>query len=119
MPAKAKRVALRSAIAGKLQDAELVVADLKGFSQPSSKAARKVLADLGAPRRAVIVVAERDDNLWKSFRNFPDVAVRTADELCAFDVVAGGLVIAESAAMDLLVARVGQQDEAQAAGGDA
>lgn len=119
MPAKAKRVALRSAIAGKLQDAELVVADLKGFSAPSSKAARKVLADLGAPRRAVIVVAERDDNLWKSFRNFPDVAVRTADELCAFDVVAGGLVIAESAAMDLLVARVGQKDGAEAAGGDA
>jgi large subunit ribosomal protein L4 len=94
-----------------------VVADLKGFTQPSAKSARKVLADLGAPRRAVIVVAERDDNLWKSFRNFPNVSVKTAAELCAHDVVAGGLVIAESSAMDQLAARVGQQE--QAVGGDA
>lgn len=107
MPAKARRVALRSALAGKLADGELVVADLGEFPQPSARAARKVLADLGSPRRAVIVVAERDDNLWKSFRNFPGVAVRTAAELCALDVVAGGLVVAEGSAMDQLAVRVG------------
>lgn len=111
MPAKARRVALRSAIAGKLADGELVVADLGEFPQPSARSARKVLADLGAPRRTVIVVAERDDNLWKSFRNFPGVSVRTAGELCALDVVGGGLVVAEGAAMDQLAARVGASTE--------
>ena len=33
------------------------------------------------------------------------VQVRTASELCAFDVAAGGVVIAENAAMDQLAAR--------------
>ena len=107
MPVKARRVALRSAIAGKIADGELVVADLGEWGEPSSKSARKVLADLGAPRRACVVVADRNDNLYKSFRNFPRVEVRTAAELCAYDVVNGGTIIAEQTALDQLSARVG------------
>ena len=107
MPAKARRVALRTAIFGKLSDDELVVASLGEFPQPSAKSARKILADLGSPRRALVVVSERNDNLWKSFRNFPRVSVRTAMELCADDVIAGGTIIAESSAMAQLAERVG------------
>jgi len=107
MPAKARRVALRAALAGKLADDEVVIADLGGFPAPSAKTARRVLADLGSPRRVLVVLGERQENVWKSFRNFPGVIVRTADELCAYDVVAGGLVVAESSAMDALAARVG------------
>ncbi len=107
MPVKARRVALRSAIAGKLADGELVVADLGEWGEPSAKSARKVLGDLGTPRRACVVIAERNENLYKSFRNFPLVTVRTAAELCTFDVVNGGIIIAEQGAMDALAARVG------------
>ena len=115
MPTKARRVALRSAIAGKLADGEVVIADLGRFPQPSSKSARKILSDLEATKRACVVVAERDGNLWKSFRNFPRVVVRTAAELCAYDVVSGGTIIAERAAMDQLVGRVGVRTEGGAA----
>ena len=107
MPAKARRVALRSALAGKANDEEIVVADLSGFDAPASKAARKLLADLGSPRKALVIIAAHDENVWKSFRNFPGVMVRTAADVCAHDVVNGGIVIAESAALDALVARVG------------
>ena len=107
MPAKAKRLATRTALLGKLQDGEVVVADLGGFSEPSARAARKILADLGSPKRALVVLAEPKEMVWKSFRNFPRVNVRTAANLCAHDVVAGGLIIAESAALDALAARVG------------
>jgi large subunit ribosomal protein L4 len=106
-PAKQRRVATRSAILGKLKDGEVVVADLGGFSQPSAKTARKILADLGSPRRALVVLAQPNTNVWKSFRNFPGVTVRSAVDVCAFDVVSGGLMIAESAALDALAQRVG------------
>lgn len=109
MPAKARRVALRAALLGKMRDEELVVASLGEFPQPSAKSARKILADLGSPRRALVVVSERNENLWKSFRNFPRVSVRIALELCADDVVGGGIIIAESSAMDQLASRVGLQ----------
>lgn len=105
MPKKARRVALRSALAGKLADGEVVVADLDHVTAPSAKAARKILADLGAPKYALVVLAEPNENVFKSFRNFPGVAVRTAAELCAYDVIAGGTLIAEHAAMDQLAAK--------------
>jgi len=107
MPKKARRVATRSALFGKLKDGELVVADLGEFSAPSSKGARKILADLGKPRRALVVLSQPNEHIWKSFRNFPGVNVVTAVELCAFDVVNGGLIIAEAAAMEALSTRLG------------
>jgi large subunit ribosomal protein L4 len=108
MPAKARRVALRTALLGKLQDGEVVVTDLGDFPAPSAKAARKVLQDLGSPRRALIVLAEPNVNVWKSFRNFPGVGVTTALDLCAHEVVEAGLVLAESAALESLTQRVGR-----------
>jgi len=110
LPARERRVALRSAIYGKLKDGELVLADLASVRDgeaPSAKSARKVLADLGAPRRAVVVIAEHDETIWKSFRNFPGVVVRPASDLCAFDVASGGLVICEPGAFEALGKRVG------------
>ena len=106
-PAKERRVATRTALLGKLMDGEVVLADLGGFTKPSAKSARKVLADLDSPRRAVIVLAEPRDAAWRSFRNFPGVKVRTADEVCAHDLVSGGLVITQTAALERLTARVG------------
>ncbi len=107
MPAKARRVATRSALLGKLQDDEVVIADLGEFAAPSAKAARKVLADLGSPRRALVVLAQHDVNVWKSFRNFPLVEVKEARNVCALDILNGGLLVLESAAMEALVERVG------------
>jgi large subunit ribosomal protein L4 len=108
MPAKARRVATRTALLGKLLDGEVVVADLGTFARPSAKSARKILADLGGPRRALVVIESHDEALWKSFRNFPGLSVRTADQVCAHDLVAAGLVIAQSAALEKLTRRVGR-----------
>jgi large subunit ribosomal protein L4 len=114
MPAQMRRVALRSAIAGKIADSELVVAEMPGGDAPSAKSARKMLADLGGPARTLVVLAEPNVTVWKSFRNFPGVHVRTAAELNALDVVSGGLMVAEKSAMDALAARVGSGAEHRA-----
>ena len=107
MPAKARRVALRTALAGKLKDDEVCVADLGSFSAPSARAARKVISDLGTPRRMTLVLGERDELVWKSFRNFPGVTIRIAEELCAYDVVAGGLIVTQAGVLEALAGRVG------------
>jgi large subunit ribosomal protein L4 len=107
MPIKARRVALRSALAGKFADGEVAVADLAGFKAPSAKAARALLDGFGTPRRATLVLTAPNENIWKSFRNFPGVSVCFAPDLCAHDVVNGGLLIAEAAAIEALAKRVG------------
>ncbi|MDZ4774975.1 MAG: 50S ribosomal protein L4 [Planctomycetota bacterium] len=116
MPAQAKRVALRSAIAGKMKENEFVVADMPQLDKPSAKSARKMLTDLGRlpewkNRRTLLVLAKADANVWKSFRNFPGVEVRTADELNALHVLNGGLIVAEKVALDALQERVGKKGE--------
>ncbi|MEX1026328.1 MAG: 50S ribosomal protein L4 [Planctomycetota bacterium] len=117
MPVKARRVALRTALFGKLADGEVVVCDLGDFASPSSRSARKVLKDLGTPRRALVVLEQPKENVWKSFRNFPGVQVRAAVDVCAHDVAAGGLILVERGALDALAKRVGLNPAtAQAAG---
>jgi len=110
LPKKERRVALRTALAGKFADGQVVVADLAAITAPSSKEARKVLTACDAHARACIVIAQRDENVYRSFRNFPKVAVRTADDLCAFDVANGGIIIAEQGALDRLKGRVGKSE---------
>jgi len=110
MPAHQRRVALRTALFGKLQDGEIALFDAAGFDAPSAKSARAVLAAAGSPRRALIVLERPSENVLKSFRNFPGVEVRVAIDLCAHDVLNGGLVMAESKALDALAARVGCKD---------
>ena len=64
------------------------------------------------------MITDRNENLYKSFRNFPRVEVRTAAELCAYDVVNGGTIIAEQGALDHLSARVGKSADASNNGGE-
>jgi ribosomal protein L4 len=45
--------------------------------------------------------------VWKSLRNFPHVQVRPAVDVCAHDVIAARLVLAEEGALDALAERVG------------
>jgi large subunit ribosomal protein L4 len=120
MPAKARRVALRGALFGKLDSGDLHLFDASGFDAPSAKSARGVLAEAGSPRRAVVVLAEPNANVWKSFRNFPGVKVRSAADLCAHDVAMSSAVLAEQGALEALATRVGRKPgAAKPNGGDA
>ena len=109
MPAQQRRVALRSALFGKLKDSEVGLFDASAFTAPSAKNARAFIEAAGTPRRMLIVLDAPNENVWKSFRNFQGVAVRTALELCAHDVITTGLVLVEAKALDALATRVGIQ----------
>jgi len=114
LPGKARRVALRSALYAKLADGEVTLVDLSGIDAPSAKAARALLQGAGAlrrepgqVRRVLLLTRENDQNVWKSFRNFPDLVVRPASDLCAHDVISSRLVLAEEGALEALAQRVG------------
>lgn len=114
LPAKERRVALRSSLFGKLSDGEVVNVDLSGITAPSAKAARVVLNACGAferkpgeVRKVLLVLDRPNEAVWKSFRNFPEVTVRSALDLCAFDVISSRIVLAEVGALDSVAGRVG------------
>jgi large subunit ribosomal protein L4 len=115
MPIKARRIALKSALLGKLKDDEVVLAELPRLDKPSSKVVRKLMADIGSPRRVLFVLGARNEAFWKSARNFPGVKVRTAGEVSALDVLQASIVVTEKEALDALAARVQKTTKAGAA----
>ena len=73
---KLKRLALKSALSAKVAGNELIVVDEFKFTEPKTKEMVKVLANIKADKKALIVMDEKDDNVVRSAHNIP--GVRTA-----------------------------------------
>ncbi|KAA3608231.1 MAG: 50S ribosomal protein L4 [Planctomycetota bacterium] len=105
LPRKQRLVALRSALLGKVQDGEVKVLQGLSADKPSAKLARKVLADCAPQGTALVVLVEPDTNLWKSFRNFPQVRVKPAVEVNAYDLLAHKWLLAQEGALEVMEQR--------------
>jgi large subunit ribosomal protein L4 len=92
-PKKMKALALRSALSDRAADDKVIVVDSFGFEAPSTKAAKKLLADLGVEGKSLVVVPDGDQNTWLSFRNLPGVHLITKGELNPYDVLVADWLI--------------------------
>jgi large subunit ribosomal protein L4 len=99
LPQKARRAALRGALTDKAAAGAVCVLDRLSFEQPKTKAFAAMLARLPLPdRRALVVTADPEPTVVLSGRNLPDVVVRTASDLNAYDVLrAKALVLTRDA----------------------
>ncbi len=86
MPKKKRQAALRSALASKLRDGELLVVEDLGLSEIKTKALASSLKSLGVSN-ALIVVGDRDEVVEKSARNIPSVKVLRVEGLNVYDVL--------------------------------
>ena len=77
---KERRLAIIASFNAKAQaDAMIVVEDVK-IATPKTKTAQELLQAWGVSdvRRVLLVLAEHDETILKSFRNIPNVTLRTA-----------------------------------------
>jgi large subunit ribosomal protein L4 len=113
---KVKRAALRSALSDRAaSDAIRVVRDF-GITEPRTRDAVALLDDLElGGRTALIVLAERDDAIARSFRNLRAAHVLTVDQLNVHDVLTHDVVVFAEAALD----RISGGDTHGTAGGGA
>ncbi|MBN2312377.1 MAG: 50S ribosomal protein L4, partial [Sedimentisphaerales bacterium] len=86
MPKKQKRLARDSAILAKLLDNNVVVVDGFKLDHPKTKEFVTVLANLKIDRSCLVAMDSVDQNLLKSARNVPKVAVLPVSDLNAFDI---------------------------------
>ena len=78
---KVKKLAMRSALSGKLADAELIVLDALTIDEPSTKQAAAILKALDLTgKRVTLVVADDAVVEYLSFRNIPKVEVIAVSE---------------------------------------
>jgi large subunit ribosomal protein L4 len=107
MPRKAKREALRSAIYAKLTDGEIFF--LKNFAPeaPRTKDAAASLNKLGVEGKTLVVVAEADRTIFKSFRNIDRVTVVGFGDINAYHALFHKNVVFVGDAFDRMKERLG------------
>ena len=102
LPKKVELGALRAALAEKVQAGALVVVDELTASEIKTKAAAELLARLGVGGKAVLVDVAADENLSRSVRNIPTVALVQSARLTARQVADADRVVATRGALEKL-----------------
>ncbi len=101
LPRKAVRLATRMAMAGKIQDAEVLVLEGFTFDQPKTKEVAGLLKalDLGG-KQALIATAAYEPMVYKSARNIDGVKVSSVGDLNAFEILRPDRILITREAID-------------------
>ena len=91
---KVKRLARRSALSLRASQNEIIVLDNLTFEAPKTKALIEVLGNLKvADKQALIVLAQNDNNVFRSSTNLKKANVITAGELNTYSIMNANTVI--------------------------
>ena len=87
VPKKVRRLAMLSSLSSKVADGELIVLDKLEMSEPKTKEMIKVLENVKAAKKALIVTADKDVNVMKSAANIPGVQVSMVGQMNVYEII--------------------------------
>lgn len=87
VPKKVRRIAMKSAFSSKVVENEMIVLDELNLAEPKTKEMAKILANVNAGKKALIVMDEKNDNVIKSIRNIPNVKATLVSTLNVYDIL--------------------------------
>lgn len=87
LPKKVRRLAMKSALSAKVADQEIIVLDSLTMDAPKTKEMIKVLENVKAAKKALIVMAEKDENVIKSAANIPGVRTCLVSTMNVYEIV--------------------------------
>ena len=99
---KVRQLAIKSALSSKVADNELVVVDKITLDSYKTKDVVKMLAALGAEKKALIVLPEVDEKVIKSAANIPGVKTAVVGSLSTYDILNCNKFIVAAGAVDKL-----------------
>ena len=99
MNRKERRLALKSALAYKTINSELVIIDSLKLETSKTKELKTILNGLEATKNVLIVVNELDENMILATRNLEYVNLLQANEINVLDIIAADKMIIEEAAV--------------------
>lgn len=99
MNKKERRAALRSVLTAKVNENKFVVIDEIKFDEIKTKAAVEMLAAVNASK-ALVVTAEKDNNVVLATRNIEGVASATVNTINVYDILKHNTIVASKAAVE-------------------
>ena len=95
---KEKRAALKSALTSRVNDNKFVVVDELKFEEIKTKNFKNVMNNLNVSK-ALVVLAENDQNVVLSARNIPEVRTSLVNTLSVYDILKYNKEVATKAAV--------------------
>ncbi|NLA69911.1 MAG: 50S ribosomal protein L4 [Clostridiales bacterium] len=86
LPKKLKRLALKSVLSAKVAGNELIVVDELKFEAPKTKEMVKVLENIKAEKKALIVMDEKDANVIKSAANLQGIRTALVSTMNVYEI---------------------------------
>lgn len=87
VPKKVKRLALKSALTSKVKENEIIVLDSLSFEAPKTKEMIKVLENVKAAKKVLIVTSEKDENVVRSASNIPGVRTTIVSAMNTYEII--------------------------------
>jgi len=112
---KERKRALRAVLSLHADRGSLAAVDAGSFDSPATKVAAKALGGFGGGGRALIVLADGEENAVLSFRNLADATVLHASAVGVADVIGAARLVASPDALDHLSRVAREMDRAQPA----
>jgi len=109
VPQKMKRAAFRQTLAGKMRSGEILVVEGLAMESPKTKKMYALLDKMGVAGRRVLI-ATRDETVYKSARNIRGVTVKDPALVNALDLLVHSYVVAGDKDFEVLLGRA--RDEA-------
>lgn len=82
-----KRVAIRSAFSSKVQDEDLIVLESLELDAPKTKEMVALLKNLNVDRKALLITADPEKNIYLSARNIPGISVTFSGSINVYDIL--------------------------------
>ena len=90
---KEKRAALKSALTDRVQNGKVIVLDELKLDEIKTKEMVRVLGNIKAAEKALVVTADKDETVVKSARNLAKVVATTTSQLNVYDVMNAQTVV--------------------------
>ena len=97
---KMRRVALQSALSAKVADGEMIVVDAIAAQEYKTRVMADMLRAIGFEKKALVVLAERDDKVYRSLSNIEGVKIAYVNTINVYDILNCGLFVVAKAAAE-------------------
>ena len=102
VPKKVRRLAFKSAMTSKLNAGEIMIVDEINLAEGKTKLMAKVLKNLNAEKKALVVLPEREENVVRAPANLAQAATTYVNTLNVYDILNANKLILTKAALALV-----------------
>jgi large subunit ribosomal protein L4 len=103
LPKKAARLARKSALSKKAKENQIMVIQDFSFDQPKTKDMANILKALKLDNtKTLFLVADKNENLYKSGRNISNLNVQISDKAATYELLNNQMILVQKSAVDNL-----------------